>query len=111
MEEIQAVLEAQADAWNRGDIGGFCALYTADAVYLGRSGLVSGRDAIARQYADRYPDRSAMGTLTFEVVTEEESEDLALVLLAWSVGHARGHALVGLVRTGEGWRVRYDATA
>ncbi len=62
------VLEAQAAAWNRGDLEAFCALYAEDAVMASPNGLTRGRDAVLARYRQRYPDAAARGTLSFEIV-------------------------------------------
>jgi hypothetical protein len=36
--------------------------------------------------------------------------DLAHALVHWAVDGAGGHALLALVRTAVGWRIRFDAT-
>ncbi len=65
--EVTAVLEAQAAAWNRGDLEAFCALYAADASFASPTGLVRGRDAVRARYRTKYPDAASRGRLSFAI--------------------------------------------
>ena len=62
-----AVLQRQTEAWNRGDLEAFCAVYDEDAAFAAPSGLVRGRAAVLERYRKRYADRAAMGTLRLDV--------------------------------------------
>ncbi len=106
MNEIRALLAQQVEAWNRGDLASFVDAYTEDASYIGRDGVTEGRTAIA----ERYARRPAMGHPELKIVEIVADADLAHVLVRWSVDGAGGHALLGLVRTSNGWRIRFDAT-
>jgi len=106
MNEIRAFLAEQVEAWNRGDLGAFVDGYTDDASYIGRAGLTRGRTAIA----ERYAGRSEMGQLELEIVEIVVGADLAHALVRWAVDGTGGHALLALVRTEVGWRIRFDAT-
>ena len=110
MTELQAVLAAQAAAWNRGDIDAFCAFCTDDTTYLGAGSVTTGRDAVAARYRAAYPDRAAMGTLALAIERVENGDTLAVVVARWSVGNAGGRALLVFRREAEGWRLAYDAT-
>ena len=74
--EIAALLDAQAAAWNRGDLEAFCAVYAADAAFASPSGLTRGRDAVLARYRARYPDAAARGTLGFEIVETQLASGL-----------------------------------
>ena len=106
MDEIRALLAEQVAAWNRGDLAAFVDGYTDDASYIGRDGITRGRAAIAQRYARR----SEMGRLEIAIVELVLGADLAHALVRWSVDGAGGHALLALVRTHAGWRIRFDAT-
>ena len=64
---VGAVLEDQVAAWNRGDLEAFCSVYSDDATFVSPSGTSQGRSMILDRYRAKYPDKSAMGTLTLEV--------------------------------------------
>lgn len=113
MRDVRDLLAAQVTAWNRGDLDGFCDLCTVDVVYVGAGGVRSGREAVREGYRHRYVDRSAMGTLTLEVLSVEERGATAVVVVRWGVvaeAEHGGHALLVLEHGDEGWRLAYDAT-
>lgn len=107
---VQDVLDAQVAAWNAGDVAAFCSWCTEDVVYVGAAGLRTGREQVEAGYRARYPDRTAMGTLSLRVASVEERGDTAVAVVAWSVGAAGGHALLVFRNGSEGWRLAYDAT-
>lgn len=114
MEDPERVLAAQVDAWNTGDLEGFCAAYAQDATYLTGVGVTRGRDALLASLRQRYPDPASMGRLQVGVRQLEVSGDLATAVVDWSVAteadSVSGAALLGFRRSGEGWRLAWDAT-
>jgi peptidoglycan/xylan/chitin deacetylase (PgdA/CDA1 family) len=67
-EAVSRLLDAQAAAWTRGDVGAFCSVYAEDAAFVSPTGLARGRREILERYRRRYPNGAAMGRLTLEVV-------------------------------------------
>ncbi len=67
---IVGVLMEQQRAWNRGDIEAFMRGYwpSDSLTFVGGRGVTYGWQATQDGYYRRYPDRAAMGRLTFEVV-------------------------------------------
>lgn len=124
-DEVIALLRRQADDWNRGDLAAFTAVYADDAVFLSPSGVHRGRTEVLARYRDRYPDRKAMGRLSFEVIETRVSADGSMVTLAahWHLDYpedadrenASGLTLLALRRT-EGtdtsfpWKIVQDAS-
>jgi peptidoglycan-N-acetylglucosamine deacetylase len=109
--EVAALLQAQAAAWNRGDLEAFCAVYAADAVYASPNGLTRGRDAVLARYRSKYPDAAARGTLTFAIEETRLAAGLevtafdgavpggvqgASVLARWTLTHAGRPPATGL---------------
>ena len=118
-----AVLRAQAEAWNRGDLEAFCSVYDEDAIYLSPSGLVRGRGAVLERYRRRYPDRAAMGTLRLDLLGTRAAGDPdpdggvrgVSITARWRLGYpdrpeATGLTLVVLRPEGDGWRIVEDAS-
>lgn len=66
--EIETLITEHAAVWNRGDLEEFAGYYAEDAVFLSPTGVTRGRDEVLARYQDRYPDKSAMGHLTLEVL-------------------------------------------
>src|SRR5436305_10001533 len=80
---IRAVLDAQAAAWNRGDIEGYMDGYdrSPNTEFVGGDNITRGWQQVLDQYKKRYNSREKMGTLTFsDLEITVLSKDAALVL-------------------------------
>jgi len=117
-KQIRAVLDAQTEAWNRGDIDTFMQSYwNSEATeFVGATGMQRGWQAVLERYRNAYPDRRSMGKVTFS--------DLEFTLLcptaALVVGKFqleretdRPHGVFTLVfrKFPEGWRIINDHTS
>ncbi len=83
---ISARMTSQETAWNEGDIEGFMEAYlkTDSLVFIGKLGLNYGWDTTLANYRRSYPDRDAMGTLTFEnLIVNPIEPDAAFVVGKW----------------------------
>lgn len=67
---IMEVFTMQEDAWNEGNIPQFMEGYwkSDSLVFVGSNGPVYGWQATLERYEKAYPDRDAMGTLTFDIL-------------------------------------------
>lgn len=65
--QIRQLLLLQTDAWNRGDIDSFMAGYwkSDETAFVGANGITRGWQAVLDRYKKNYPDRKAMGQLSF----------------------------------------------
>jgi ketosteroid isomerase-like protein len=65
--QIRQLLQMQTDAWNRGDLDSFMAGYwkSDETAFVGANGITRGWQAVLDRYEKNYPDRKAMGQLTF----------------------------------------------
>jgi len=86
-------MEGQESAWNAGDLDGFMSAYwkSDSLLFVGSRGPSRGWATTLDNYRRSYPDRTAMGTLTFGV--EELSfagEDHALMLGSWRLDRTDG---------------------
>src|SRR2546423_6520145 len=80
---IRAVLDAQAAAWNRGDIEGYMDGYdrSPKTEFVGGDSITRGWQEVFDRYKKRYDSREKMGTLTFsDLEINLLSKDAALVL-------------------------------
>lgn len=70
---ILGTMQAQEDAWNQGNLRGFMNGYwESDSLrFIGRSGITRGWSQTLANYEQGYPDRAAMGRLTFTVLIVE----------------------------------------
>ena len=97
-DEILGMMAAQSEAWNRGDLAAFMDGYWENdsLVFIGSKGLTYGRDATLANYQLRYPDRTAMGTLTFDILQlRATGKRHAFMIGRWhlsrTVGDLSGH--------------------
>lgn len=116
--EIQSVLTAQQDAWNRGDIDAFMNGYarSASMAFISEDELRRGWETVRDRYRIRYSDRAKMGTLSFsEVEITMLSPDAAVVLGRWRLKRAtdepHGRFTLIFKRLPEGWRIVHDHTS
>ena len=72
--EILGTMKAQEEAWNRGDLKGFMNGYwESDSLrFIGKSGITRGWAQTLANYERGYPDRAAMGKLTFTILIVEK---------------------------------------
>jgi uncharacterized protein (TIGR02246 family) len=70
-QEVRAVLDAQVDSWNKGDLTGFLAPYrhSEDLTFFSGGTVTKGFAAIEARYQARYGNSTAtMGQLRFEEI-------------------------------------------
>lgn len=120
---ITAVLTAQAEAWNRGDLEAYMKGYwkSEKLLFVSASGVTRGWQATLERYRQRYPNRAAMGKLVFsDLEITLLGRDAALVLGRWQLQRKRerkaetlgGHFTLTLRRFPEdGWRIIADHTS
>lgn len=76
LTQVEAILDAQAAAWNTGDLDGFMASYdrTPETTYIGAAGLITGFEGIRARYAPLFEAGAERDSLRF---TNLEARDLA----------------------------------
>jgi ketosteroid isomerase-like protein len=116
--EVAAVLEAQQQAWNRGDIVGFMNGYAQGegTTFVSGDTITRGWQTVLQRYQARYSDREKMGTLAFtEVEITPVCDDVAIAIGKWAlkVGSTNPHGRFTLIfrRTAQGWRIVHDHTS
>ena len=116
--EIQSVLTAQQDAWNRSDIDAFMNGYarSASTVFVSQDEVSRGWETVRDRYRVKYSDRTKMGTLSFsEIEVTMLSPDAAVVLGRWRLKRAddepHGRFTLIFKRLPEGWRIVHDHTS
>ncbi len=116
--EILQILQAQAAAWNRGDLDAFMQTYApvSDLRFASGGSVTYGWQPTLERYKQRYPDRAAMGVLAFsDLAVTVLSPDAALVFGRWQLTRAADapHGLFTLLvrRTPAGWRIFADHTS
>ncbi|HEV2836079.1 MAG TPA: nuclear transport factor 2 family protein, partial [Pyrinomonadaceae bacterium] len=89
---IRAVIDAQRDAWNRGDIEGYMDGYNraSDTVFISGDRVTRGWQTVLERYKKSYDSREKMGTLTFsDVEITILSKDVAVVLGRWHLRRSK----------------------
>src|SRR5437870_11345316 len=88
---IRAVLNAQRDAWNRGDIEGYMEGYdrSPDTVFVSGDRINRGWQMVLDRYKKSYDSREQMGVLTFSAIEITMlSKDAAVVVGGWRLDRA-----------------------
>jgi len=112
-DEVRKLLKDSEDAWNRGDLVTFSSYYDDPATFIGRDVTRGGPDAILARYKRGYPNREAMGILTFsEIEVTALGDGYALAhgkfALKRTIGDASGRFTLVLRRTKGGWKIIHD---
>jgi uncharacterized protein (TIGR02246 family) len=116
---ITTVLNKQADDWNRGDLEAFATGYknSPDILFVGKTNR-RGYEQMLAGYRKSFPNRDAMGTLTFSnLEVQPLDEHFATVTgrfhlerTAAGGGDLGGHYLLVMEKTAAGWKIIRDAT-
>jgi beta-aspartyl-peptidase (threonine type) len=116
--QIEAILTAQAEAWNRGDIDSFMKHYwNSDELTFSSGGETTRGWALTRErYHKRYPTREQMGQLRFsQLETTLLGDSAALVLGRWrltrEMSPVAGNFSLILRRIEGQWLIIHDHTS
>ena len=95
---IRKVLDNQIKAWNKGDIGGFMQGYWKNdsLMFIGKKGINWGWQTTLENYKKNYPDTTAMGKLSFDIILVKKlSPEYYYIVGKWmlsrSIGDLSGH--------------------
>jgi uncharacterized protein (TIGR02246 family) len=115
---IRAVIDAQRDAWNRGNIDGYMDGYarSAGTVFISGDNVTHGWQTVRDHYKKGYDSREKMGVLTFsDLEITPLGKDAAVVAGRWHLQRAKDepHGRFTLVfrKTKEGWKIVHDHTS
>jgi ketosteroid isomerase-like protein len=115
---VRAVLDAQAAAWNRGDIEGYMDGYmrSDEITFVSGDNLTRGWATVLARYKKNYDSREKMGQLSFsDLEIRPVNKDSAVVLGRWQLTRANDtpHGRFTLIfrRTKAGWRIVHDHTS
>jgi len=117
--DIVKVLTRQEDAWNKGDIDAFATGYknSPDILFVGHQ-ISRGYADMLANYKKSYPNKDAMGTLSFSDLEPHTLDDRFAVLLGHfklerskkAGGNAEGNFSLVLEKTSDGWKIVVDHT-
>ena len=115
---VRAVLDAQAAAWNRGDLETYMDGYerSADTVFVSGDRVTRGWQTVLERYKKAYDSRDKMGVLTFsDVEITLLSKDAAIVLGRWHLQRSKdephGRFTLLFRKTKAGWKIVHDHTS
>ena len=118
IDAVRAVIEAQRDAWNRGDIEGYMDGYarSPDTVFVSGDNVMRGWQMVLERYKKTYNSREKMGVLTFsDLEITPTGKNAAVVLGRWHLQRAgdepHGRFTLILRKTKQGWRIVHDHTS
>jgi hypothetical protein len=90
---IRKVLDTQIIAWNKGDIEGFMQGYWKNdsLMFIGKNGINWGWQTTLENYKKRYPDTTAMGKLSFDIILVKQlSPEYYYVVGKWMLNRSIG---------------------
>jgi len=115
---VRAVLDAQAAAWNRGDLEKYMDGYarSADTVFVSGDRVTRGWQTVLERYQKAYDSREKMGVLTFsDLEITVLSKDAAIVLGRWHLQRSKdephGRFTLLFRKTDAGWKIVHDHTS
>jgi ketosteroid isomerase-like protein len=116
--EIRKVLDAQVEAWNRGDIDGFMQGYwrSEKLTFISGDKVTHGWQETLDGYKKSYDTRAKMGTLMFsDLEFTILSKDAVVVLGSWGLKRIKdtpkGKFTLTFRKFKEGWRIVMDHTS
>jgi ketosteroid isomerase-like protein len=117
--DVIKVLLGQQEAWNRGDIDAFAQSYKdAPDTLVVTHQISHGFAGLVEEYRHDYPNKAAMGTLTFsELEARALDAQFAVVVGKYHLergrkegGNADGLFSMVLEKTDKGWKIVLDHT-
>jgi hypothetical protein len=116
-ETVLKNINEQQSAWNRGDIPGFMEHYwKSDSLkFIGSKGVTYGWKPVLENYLKSYPDKAAMGVLTFQIIEATPlGSDAVYVIGKWALQKekpASGHFTLLWRFIGNKWVIVSDHTS
>ena len=118
-EDVKKVLSEQQSLWNQGKIEAFMEYYqkSEDLKFIGKNGITKVWNATLERYLKSYPNREAMGQLTFQILEVDITDGkTAWVLGKWDLqrpklGDLGGHFTLLMKKINGKWLVLRDHTS
>jgi uncharacterized protein (TIGR02246 family) len=112
---IRQILTTQTQSWNHGDIEGFMQTYwkSDSLMFISKSGVHFGWEETLNNYKKSYPDTTAMGKLSFDIITVKKlSSEYYYVVGKWmlkrTIGDLSGHYDLLLKKIKGNWYIIAD---
>lgn len=113
--QISNLLNQQVAAWNAGDIEKFMETYikSDDLVFVGSHGPTYGWQATLNRYKKSYPDKAAMGTLSFKILGISKIDRKTYFVIGHfkvtrEMGDIAGHFTLVVQKFGKKWLIISD---
>ncbi len=113
--QIRNLMALQTEAWNRGDVNGFMQTYwqSDSLMFVGKDGITWGWKNTLERYKNGYPDKAAMGQLSFNnIQVKKLSEEYYFVVGKWmlkrNAGDLSGHYNLLIKRINGEWKIITD---
>ena len=115
---VREVMNKQITAWNNADIEGFMQTYRKNdsLMFVGSKGITYGWDSTLAHYKRIYPDKAAMGKLSFELKELKPLSDIyyfviGKFLLERVSGNLRGYFTLLFKKINGEWYIVCDHTS
>ena len=112
---IRKALNDQVAAWNSGNIEAFMKGYreSDSLMFVGKSGVTYGWENTLNNYKKNYPDTSAMGKLSFILISVKKlSSQYFFIVGKWylkrSIGDISGHFTLLFKKIKSNWMIITD---
>ena len=117
-QAILKVMSTQQAAWNHGDIDGFMQGYwkSDSLLFVGKSAPTHGWQATLDNYKKSYPDKAAMGILTFDIMKVDVLDATnAFILGGWKLKREKdtpgGYFTLWFRKMNGEWKIVVDHTS
>lgn len=117
-DKIKSLLAKQQEDWNNADVDAFMEVYwkSDELQFGGATGITKGWLNTLNGYKTRYPDKAAMGKLTFQIkdMTKHSRKVVSLTGswdLARASGDIGGHFILIWRKIKGKWRIVVDHTS
>jgi ketosteroid isomerase-like protein len=115
---VRQVLNQQVTDWNKGDVTAFMTGYwrSDSVIFMTKTGPEYGYQPMLEHYKKGFPNKAAMGTLTFSnLILKRLSPDYYFVIgafhLARSTGDAGGQFTLLFRKVNGQWKIAVDHTS
>lgn len=112
---IRNLLLHQTEAWNSGDINAFMQTYWENdsLMFVGKDGVTWGWKNTLEHYKKGYPDKTAMGQLSFDIIQVKKlSEEYFFVVGKWmlkrNTNDLNGHYNLLIRKINGEWKIIAD---
>jgi ketosteroid isomerase-like protein len=113
---VRENMKTQEEAWNKGDIKGFMEYYwKSDSLkFIGSKGITNGWQKTLDNYLKSYPNKEAMGTLTFTIIEVTQLSKTSIYVIGkWELKKEKpsgGHFTLLWKKIDKKWLIVSDHT-